>query len=137
MPHPRDPMVYPIQRRRLNCVSRSDFQLPLVTPPPPVRVPGWCRRRGVALNKLHPSHLRSTPTPGPPLECIRGPHARSDILGKGFFFFFFLQYSLGKISRENQEKWMFWPMVTNTRDRGYILEYPFPEMGGGGSVDGE
>ena len=54
----------------------------------------------------------------------------------------FFGRSLGKISQENQERGVVFfllPTVTDIRDGGggYILGYPFPEIGGGGSGDGE
>ena len=41
--------------------------------------------------------------PGPPIECMWGPHAHSNFLGKGGIF----GRTLGKISRENPEKGCF------------------------------
>ena len=53
----------------------------------------------------------------PPPPCMRGPHAYSHFLGKGGI----LGRSLGKISRQNPEKGVFFnncQIVSNTRDRG-------------------
>ena len=44
-----------------------------------------------------------------PLECIRGPHARSHFLGKGGYF----GRSLGKISPNSQEKGVFFFVIAN------------------------